>query len=407
MKHVYREDRGTLRKPVRTPQGFLRVDGYVGKAGIYEYRNDDGSIRRELRLPEEIFSAIALDGFDAAPLTIGHPSEAVTAANVRAHEVGSVHGSARQDGDHVAASIVIKDAAAIRHVESGKHQLSPGYAIDLDETPGNHPTYGRYDAIQRNIVINHLALVDQARGGSTVRLRMDSDDADNAIAQIDQPRATLESARMDPEQQIAGLKLQLDALEKTAQERKDSLSAALVERDDAKGKLRTLTDRVDSLEKDMAAGHTVLETAAIKVHSERADAAERELTDLKARRDADIRRAAEIRVKAVAVMGSTFRVDGMPDRAIQETVIKKFAPKEEVGDAVSEAYISSRFDSLVDGFVSNARSLTRAGELLGANSDQGSREVRTDSRETRARAWREQGHIGGYQVGVAGQKKDA
>lgn len=180
VKTVYRLDRATLRRPERTPQGFLRVDGYVGRVGIYEYRNDDGSIRRELRPAEEVFAPRALESLDSAPVTLGHPAELVTATNVRSHEVGTVSGSGRKDGEHVAATIVVKDARAIREVEAGKQELSPGYAIELDETPGTDARYayagnphGRYDAVQRNIIVNHLALVDRARGGSTVRLRMD------------------------------------------------------------------------------------------------------------------------------------------------------------------------------------------------------------------------------------------
>jgi hypothetical protein len=176
------DDRGELRSPTITSQGFWRGEGRVGRAGIYEYRNDDGSIRRELRPREEIQSPEALASFDAAPVTIGHPSdEEVTAENVRRHEVGTVSGPAWADGNHVAATIVIKDARAIKLVKAGKQELSPGYRIKLDETPGADRRYaypgnpeGRWDAIQRGHRVNHQAIVDRARGGSTVRLRMDS-----------------------------------------------------------------------------------------------------------------------------------------------------------------------------------------------------------------------------------------
>lgn len=175
MKTVIRYDRGTLRRPSTTSQGFLRADGIFGRPGIYEYRNDDGTIRRELRLPEEIRDPESLASFADAPVTIGHPPDGeVTAENVRRHEVGAVTGPARPDGEDVAGSVVIKDAAAIKLVKGGKQELSPGYKIKLDETPGTHPKYGRYDAIQRDIRVNHLAIVDRARGGSAVRLRMDA-----------------------------------------------------------------------------------------------------------------------------------------------------------------------------------------------------------------------------------------
>lgn len=181
MKTVYRHDRASLRSPTVTTQGFLRVDGYIGRVGIYEYPNGDGTTRRELRPPEEVGAPEALASADAAPVTVGHPAEEVTAENVRRHEVGTVSGEARMDGDHAAASMVIKDARAIKQVRAGKQELSPGYRVDLDETPGADRRYGypgnpegRWDAIQRNIRVNHIAIVDRARGGATVRLRMDA-----------------------------------------------------------------------------------------------------------------------------------------------------------------------------------------------------------------------------------------
>lgn len=181
MKSAIRFDRATLRKPAVTSQGFLRADGYFGRVGIYEYPNDDGSTRYELRPLEEVGSPDALASFDAAPVTLGHPAEEVTAENVRRHEVGTVSGEARMDGEYVAGGVVIKDARAIKQVRGGKQELSPGYRIKLDETPGADRRYGypgntegRYDAIQREIRVNHLAIVDRARGGLAVRLRMDA-----------------------------------------------------------------------------------------------------------------------------------------------------------------------------------------------------------------------------------------
>ncbi len=182
-KTVFRYDRkgGELKSPTTTPQGFLRCDGYPARAGIYKYRRDDGTIQYERRPPEEVFHADSLASYDDAPLTIEHPAEGeVNADNVRRHEVGHVKGAARQDGDRVATEQIIKDARAIKQVKAGKQQLSPGYKIELDETPGHDSRYatpdnptGRYDATQTKIRVNHLAIVDNARGGSQMRLRMD------------------------------------------------------------------------------------------------------------------------------------------------------------------------------------------------------------------------------------------
>lgn len=186
-KTVLRYDAGTLRAPTITAQGFLRLDGHVGRPGIYEYRNTaedeadglgkKGEIRRELRPDDEVFRADVLDGFAGAPVTLLHPKKNVDPSNVRSLGMGEVQGSARQDGGLVAASMLVKDANAIKQVQSKKlTELSPGYRMRIDRTSGVDPKYGKYDVVQRDIVINHLALVPAARGGSDMRVRLDGRD---------------------------------------------------------------------------------------------------------------------------------------------------------------------------------------------------------------------------------------
>ena len=58
---------------------------------------------------------------------------------------------------------------------AGLKELSLGYNLDLEETPGVWNGQ-QYDAIQRNIRINHLALVQEARAGERARLNIDSRD---------------------------------------------------------------------------------------------------------------------------------------------------------------------------------------------------------------------------------------
>lgn len=190
MGTVLRTDRAALRKPVITSQGFYRADAHAARIGILEYRNDDGTVRRELRSAEEVSDPDSLASYDQAPVTIQHPRNPdgtpglVTAENVHKLEVGSVAGVGRMDDDHVATTVVLKHDKAIRRAKAGLQELSPGYQIDLDETPGEDSRYGypgnpqgRFDARQRKIRVNHVALVDHARAGSTTRLRIDSADA--------------------------------------------------------------------------------------------------------------------------------------------------------------------------------------------------------------------------------------
>src|SRR5690606_5118100 len=79
--------------------------------------------------------------------------------------VGEVSTAAQKDGDWISLPLILKDAAAIRAVQSGKRELSAGYTCELEWVD-----HADYDAIQRNIRINHLAVVDRARAGQEARI---------------------------------------------------------------------------------------------------------------------------------------------------------------------------------------------------------------------------------------------
>ena len=180
---VQRFDGGGLGLPTKMANGFLKVDAYLTRTGVFSYRNADGSTRLELRLPDEVFSQDSMDTLSQQALTLDHPSRPVTADNARGLSVGSV-GAARQDGeDKIASSLMITDAEAIRAVQTkDKRQVSCGYWCDLEEKPGTTqgitgiPDGLKYDAIQRDIVYNHAALVAKGRAGPDIGARVDGED---------------------------------------------------------------------------------------------------------------------------------------------------------------------------------------------------------------------------------------
>lgn len=173
-----RYDRGhALRSPRRNAAGFLLVDGYAASVGclLYPDASMPDGIRRELRLREDLETSLA--GYEGIPLTDDHPAVGMLdPSNARDYQRGTVLGPAHMDGEQVAVSTVITDASLIAAVESGKVQLSPGYRVKLDSTPGVHPIHGRFDARQVQVIPNHLAIVARGRGGPAVRLRTDGAD---------------------------------------------------------------------------------------------------------------------------------------------------------------------------------------------------------------------------------------
>lgn len=156
-----------------TDEGYLVDHPVLTSCGIFEYVNPDGSIRRELRIPKYVFDEKSLKTYKGKPVIITHEAGVVDKNNVDKEQIGTILSDGYQDGDNVRAEIIIHNTDALK--ECGLRELSLGYNLDLVEEPGvwkGEP----YDAVQTNIVINHLALVASARAGEQARLNIDSSD---------------------------------------------------------------------------------------------------------------------------------------------------------------------------------------------------------------------------------------
>lgn len=322
MKSAFRYDFAQL-KATRTDEGYIADMPVVGRVGVLTYRNADGTVRRELRLPEDVFSADSLSSFAGKPVTDDHPSEPVTSRNAKKYMVGTMTGPGLQDGDTVRVPMIIHDGDTIEKVDKGgKRELSLGYKVYLDETPGTHPEYGEYDAIQRNIRINHLALVGRARAGSIARLNLDRADA----YQYTETEVTMSADNLGRIRLDGGLEYQaapevIVAFEKMRndhEEAKTRIDALQSEVEKLAGERDTLKARVDGFDAEL--------------QKARADALE-EVKQLEA-------------VKKVA---EAFKVDvaDKTARQIKEAVIG--AVRKDAGDlsAKSDEYINAAFDMAV------------------------------------------------------------
>jgi len=154
--------------------GYLTLSAKIARTGIQDYFGhelagveghiDPGKIYRVYRGEEEVFAVDALESFQGLPITLGHPSQEVTADNYKIHSVGHIVGQPFRDGDFIRAELTIRDAAAIAKIKSGEAaQLSVGYHADVHLSAGTAPNGQAYDAVQTNIRGNHIALVDAAR----------------------------------------------------------------------------------------------------------------------------------------------------------------------------------------------------------------------------------------------------
>ena len=182
--------------------GFLVDTPVVARLGVQVYYMDDGRTVREFRPAEEVFKDESLASYQGKPMTLDHVF--VNSENAKEVVVGSVTGKAEPLGSSVVAPIVIYDNTAIQEAMAGNaKELSVGYSAILDETPGwGDPITGEYvlksdgdqfdapegwqefDAIQRDIKVNHLAMVYRGRAG-IAKLNMDGEQENPYTTDVD------------------------------------------------------------------------------------------------------------------------------------------------------------------------------------------------------------------------------
>lgn len=211
---VRRVDLARLDTVERTPTGGIRAPARLARTGVQVYQMPDGTERREYRPADEVFHADALASLRDAPVTDLHPASVVHAANWRELSVGHVGEDVRREGDFVAATVVVQDAAEVERVLKGERvEVSVGYEVELDPTPGLSPEGERYDAVQRNIRANHVGLGPEGwgRAGSEVRLRLDG-----AAVQVPRAEGAAKESRAMKFLKIGGREFRLDAPEEMA-----------------------------------------------------------------------------------------------------------------------------------------------------------------------------------------------
>lgn len=170
LKRVTRIDSIPIGNTSFDEQGFLHDTPIVTSTGIFEYGLPDGGVRRELRLPEHVFDKKSLASYAGKPVIITHEAGSIDKDNVMKEIVGTILSEGFQDGSDVRCKIVIHDIDKVK--KTPYRELSLGYNLDLIEEPGEW-NGEPYDAIQTNIRINHLAIVESARAGEQSHLNLD------------------------------------------------------------------------------------------------------------------------------------------------------------------------------------------------------------------------------------------
>jgi hypothetical protein len=153
-----------------TPEGFLLArDIRIARCGTQFYRDvelpdvvagRDGWICVD-RDPSEVFNEDSIASFTGKPITNDHPTTVVTPDNWHNLAIGTVQNVRKgtgSDHDCLVADLLFTTQRGIDLIRTGKRALSVGYDAFYEQTsPGR--------ARQRQIVANHVALVDEGRCG--------------------------------------------------------------------------------------------------------------------------------------------------------------------------------------------------------------------------------------------------
>lgn len=230
-----------------TKDGYVQFDARAARTGIQQYRGAEVGkpelpIVRVFRPADEVFSRDAMSSFAFKPMTNDHPAQAVTRDNWKELSVGIVGGEVARDGDWITVPMALMDKAAIEDVQAGKRELSAGYSCELDWTAGQTEDGQAYDAIQRNIRINHVAVVDAARAGPLARIGDEATGKDRAMPKqiiVDGlPVEISDQGAAIVQKTIDKLTADAEAKDKAMAEQKAAHDKAIAAKDEEIGKLK-------------------------------------------------------------------------------------------------------------------------------------------------------------------------
>ncbi|MDW9473153.1 DUF2213 domain-containing protein [Sinorhizobium meliloti] len=319
----------------RTADGYLVADVRTARTGIqlyagHEVGKPEMATVNVYRPEDQVFDKASLGSYAHKPVTNDHPDEAVTADNWKSLSVGQIGDEVARDGEFVRVPLIVMDGATISEIEGGKRELSAGYTCDLSWEPGTTPEGEKYDAIQKDIRINHVAIVQRGRAGSEARIGdgagkwgvspVNTQIADERIPKMDLRKILVDGLTVETTDQGAQAitKLQKD-LESSAAKFADAEKAhqtALAAKD---AELAKKDAEIDALKGKILS-------------------------------DADLDKRVQARADLITkahTIAKDVKTEGLSDPAIRKAVVVAKLGDAAVADK-SEAYIDARFDMLVE-----------------------------------------------------------
>ena len=278
-----RYDFSPIEKYEVTPEGYLRAWASIARTGIQLYTDADGSVRREYRPETEVASPDSLASFAGKAITSEHPPVLLDAENTKDYQVGFSGTEVVYDNGFVKAVMTITDQDTIKRIMRGDaREVSAGYRVNYDPTPGVTDSGENYDGIQKEIIGNHIAVVRRGRAGPQVKLHLDRQDAadPSLITNDEDPSMTakvnfdgaefevsesvalaITKEREDAKMSYEDMKKKYDGMMSEASKMKEEMDAMQKEMkgkcDSAEGRADALAEQVEELNAELAAAKEI------------------------------------------------------------------------------------------------------------------------------------------------------
>ena len=322
--------------------GFLYVYRVpIAGAMVQKYVKSDGSEEMEAKLPEEILSDSTVSSANSKPVTDGHHG-LVTKDNSHDLMKGFTASNGHVEGNMLYNDITITDPNLISQIKNGsKRELSIGFETQMDPTSGTY-NGAKYDAVQRNIRINHVAVVPKGRAGHEVRLIGDSAEAVDQVEPSEEKGNQMETrvVRADG-QNITGAADDVDKITKLDADN----SAKAKQIADLDAQIKKLQSEKAQLQGDADASAKKADEAQAKADSLEAD--NKKIKEEFDKYKADgVDKKLELIDKVKSFVGDEYDYHGKSDRDMKIDAVKAIK-----GDSVdftdkSDTYVQAAFDML-------------------------------------------------------------
>lgn len=320
--------------------GFVHITNVpIAIVGVFPYIKADGSVEMEAKLPTELLSEVTVDSANSKPVTDNHPDELVTQINASKYMKGFTATNAHVENDALKVDMTITDKSLINEINKGKQELSIGFETEVVPKKGEYKGVA-YDSVQRNIQINHVAVVEQGRAGHSVRLLGDS------AEMIEQ------DVKKKGNKQMETTKVRLDGADVTvAAVDADKIIQLDADNADKAKKIAELEAQIAEKQKELEGlkGEAEEEKKNADEAQAKADASEKELDNLKKKYSGDaMEKAVNNRLTLVGkvkpYLGDSYDFNGKSDKQLKLDTITALDSSIDLQDK-SDDYISAYFDA--------------------------------------------------------------